>query len=124
MAHYKLTGMHSHRHPFYGYEGPGDMFDENSPIGVKQALADSEVYEALAQQEQTKMYQFVRPMVEGVTSGLAVFTISKLLGVDWKKAAQVGFVYGGVSLAVGIAYDYMYREMEAIEESTQTLSDV
>jgi hypothetical protein len=122
--HYKLTGMQSHRHPFYGdgLNGPGDIIDTDRPFYAHSALAndDTRLYEALAADDDSRLSvrKIARPLVEGITAGLAVYVISRAFGVAAKKAAQVSFVTGGLNLAAGLASDYLFREIEALKPVT------
>jgi len=119
---YKLTGYHSHRHPFYGY-GFGDErdipIDLDKPLapGLYEALAADEVAAAAAAAETpapTSWAAKARPFINGAVTGMLTYATCRTFDVDKKKALQVSFVLGGVNLIFGLVSDYLYREMQAI----------
>ena len=123
-AHHKITGMISHRHPFYGdaLYGEGDIVDLNDMHTVEQALA-VDVDQALAVDIEQALAgevfspkKVVRPFIDGIATGFAVFVVSKAFQVDRKKALRVAFVLGGLNMAIGLASDYLFREVEAIKK--------
>lgn len=90
MPHYEITSPQriSHRHPFYGvgaYVAPGEGLSK-----------------------------YVRPLAEGLTTGIATYAVSRAFKVDSKKALQVSFVLGGLAIATGLAADWISREAEAV----------
>jgi hypothetical protein len=60
-----------------------------------------------------------RPFIAGVTAGLIVYGLARTYKVDAKKAKQVAIVFGGVKTLFGLASDYIYREMQALQAATQ-----
>lgn len=125
MPHFKLTGYHSHRHPFLGYEedqqkhtqvalgAEGDIIDLDNPLAPG-------IYEGMAGDEGVSAAKIARPFVAGLTSGLIVYGLSRTFKVDSKKARKVAFVFGGINVLVGLASDYIYREMKALQTATVT----
>jgi len=121
--YYKLTGYHSHRHPFLGSDmhamvamaGEGDMIDLDNPIapGIYEALA------AEPQPQAVSVSKVVRPFVYGITGGLVVWGIARQYATP-KAAAQIGLVFGGASILLGLAADYIYREMQALTAQQPT----
>lgn len=115
MASYKLTGYHSHRHPFLGdfdvQEALADDFD------VQQALAAVE--EEKAKGELTVSWPKVaRPLVAGGVAGLVTYATCRAFDVDKKKSRQVSFVLAGVNILVGLASDWIYNEMQELVTPT------
>jgi len=134
MPAYKLTGYHSHRHPFLGSDehamvqladagNEGNIIDLDNPLapGIYEALAAEE---EAAQQQPLSVAKVARPFIAGITSGLIVYGIARAYKVDSKKAAQVSFVFGGVSVLFGLASDFIYREMKALAaaQTTETIT--
>jgi hypothetical protein len=122
MPHYKLTGYHSHRHPFLGSDahtmvsvaGPGD---EGNLIDLDNPFAPG-IYEALAADEPqpVSVGKVARPFVYGAVSGLVVYGIARQYATP-KAAKQIGLVFGGASVLLGFATDFVYREMQALVEA-------
>jgi len=111
MPHYKLTGMHSHRHPF---AGEGDLINLDAPLAPG-------IYEGLAAEDENlegvSVGKIARPFVAGLVNGIIVYGLARTFNVDAKKAKKVSFVFGGVTTLFGIASDYLYREMQALMSS-------
>lgn len=109
-GHYKLTGMHSHRHPFYGFDGPGDVIDLDSPFAVEEALSAVE-----AESKPASLNKFVRPAIDGLTTGVASYAVMRGFDVMPKKAMRAAFVLGSLGLLVGLAQDWLFREVKAVQ---------
>jgi len=146
MPSYKLTGYHSHRHPFLGFDDIEDpivaLADADAAlanIDVALAGAGNEgnivdldnplmpgVYEALSADppanDSISIGKVLRPFISGVTSGLIVYGLARTYKVDKKKAKQVSLVFGGVGILFGLASDYIYREMTALVNSQKGTS--
>lgn len=121
MPHYKLTGYHSHRHPFLGADehmmvqlaGPGDegnLIDLDNPFapGIYEALAADEAAQAVS------ISKVARPFIQGAASGLVVYGIARRYASP-KAAKQIALVFGGASILLGLATDYVYREVQALQ---------
>lgn len=124
MPYYKLTGYHSHRHPFLGSDahamvemaGEGDMIDLDNPLAP-------DIYEALADEPQqtqpVSIGKVLRPFTYGLAGGLIVWGIARRYTTP-KAAKQIGLVFGGASVLLGLATDYIYREMQALTAKSGT----
>jgi hypothetical protein len=122
MPAFKLTGYHSHRHPFLGLEdqhaqvsfaGEGDMIDLDNPLAPG-------MYEALADDAAIEPKKVLRPFVSGTVNGLVVWGIAKAFKVDKRKARQVAFAFGASSILFGLASDYLFREVQALAATQNT----
>jgi len=115
---YKLTGYHSHRHPFYGYGDEIDIgVDLSKPLspGIYEALAADDTPSVPAALDYAKI---ARPFVGGLAAGAVAYFTAKAFAVDKKKSMQVAFVIAGINLVFGIVQDYLYNEMEAAAADT------
>jgi hypothetical protein len=121
MPSYKLTGYHSHRHPFLGSDvhptvaladagNEGNIIDLDNPLapGIYEALAADE-----AEQQKLSVRKLARPFVAGAVGGLVVYGIARRYTTP-KAAKQISLVFGGASILLGLASDYIYREMQAL----------
>jgi len=125
MPYYKLTGYHSHRHPFLGTDsmsvqmaGPGN---EGDLVNLDNPLVPG-VYEALAQDapaQPVSITNVARPFIAGLAGGLIVYGIARRYATP-KAAAQIGLVFGGSSILLGLVSDYIYREVQAIQAAPGT----
>lgn len=112
MASYKLTGYHSHRHPFLGAD-------------VTEALAsDFDVTAALAAAEEEKEKlswpKVARPLIAGGVAGLVTYATCRAFDVDKRKSRQVSFVLAGVNILVGLASDWIYNEMQELVKTADS----
>ena len=72
MPYYTVTGMHSHRHPFYG-------FGATTPLDTGSVMA---------------------PVWAGLIMGLASYSLAGAMGIDKGKAAGLGLALGA-TIAIG-----------------------
>lgn len=124
MPQYKLTGYHSHRHPFLGSDEPmmvqmagagdeGNLIDLDNPFGPG-------IYEALAADapaQPLSIGKVARPFIQGTVSGLIVYGIARRYATP-KAAQQIALVFGGASILLGLMTDYIYREVQAVQAAT------
>ena len=117
MPHYKLTGYHSHRHPFLGFDGEMDLINTDEPLapGIYEGLAA----EAAAAQQDVSTAKIARPFIWGIGGGLIVYLLARTYKVDKRKALQTAFVFGGINTVAGIAMDYLSRETAAVVDATK-----
>jgi len=98
MPHYPITGMHSHRHPFLGV----------GEFEIQQALAA----DVAAPEAKTSI---AIPVVSGAVSGLLVWSLARAFAVQPKKAMQVGFVWGGVTVAYSFISGWLLSEFNQLQ---------
>lgn len=124
MPYYKLTGYHSHRHPFLGADEQmsvqlADAGNEGNIIDLDNPLAPG-IYEALAADEPAQpvsLGKVLRPFTYGVAGGLVVYGIARRYAKP-KVAKQIGVVFGGASILIGLATDFLYREVQAVQAAS------
>jgi hypothetical protein len=102
MSAYKLTGMHSHRHPFLG-----------DPVTEALAAAETQATEKAAAPLWSKL---ARPAVSSGVTGVVTYATCRAFSVAPKQARQVAFVIAGLNLLVGLASDWIYSEMEQLAQ--------
>lgn len=103
MASYKLTGMHSHRHPFLG-----------DPVTVALAAAEEEQVTATPEDSSSWMSKLARPVVSGGVTGLVTYATCRAFSVTPKQSMQVSFVIAGLNVLVNLASDWIYGEMQQL----------
>ena len=104
-GYFKLTGMHSHRHPFLG-------------IGDEVATAQSAVATSSTPPttEDNSALKIGKPFIGGLAVGLITYTVSKAFDIEKKKAFRLAFTLGGLEVASLIVGAYLNREIAALAE--------
>lgn len=116
MSTFKLTGYHSHRHPFLG-ESLDDYVPPSDDIVPTQVPPDVEAELAFGADEAEQPLawsKLARPFVAGGVAGLVTYATCRSFDVDKKKARQVSVVLAGLNILVGLAQDFIFREMKAL----------
>ena len=86
MPHYRVTGMHSHRHPFYGYGADATIAADGT---VKAPVADK-----------VDMKSALAPVWAGLIMGLASYSLASAMGIESHKARGLGLALGA-TIAIG-----------------------
>jgi len=114
MSAYKLTGYHSHRHPFLGSDVDSVDWPVIDPVG------DFDVVESLAADPEPKALDWrkvARPIVWGCVTGLVAYATARSF-TGKKEARQIGFVLAGLNVLGGLASDWIAGEMKTLTAST------
>lgn len=125
MPYYKRTGMISHRHPFHGFGEDATAESAKMYSSASPTTDAVDVYDLYVGQFD-KRYVGVQgfgadslvdtigaPALRGAITGLAAYSVASAVGIDSGKAKRLGFVMGGLDVAITLLSNYLKSKMPA-----------
>lgn len=118
MPYYKITGLHSHRHPFLGDElttTPDASIATVPSVTTGEIKPEAGTTQAASQL--TLKSGAVTAVVSGLVSGLAAYAVAREVGVDKPKATNLSVVMGLLSMIGQVAGTWLHNKLVSLQQS-------